>query len=74
MSERIYPAAAIDDRAEARIRGGHGWVYDSDIKSLTAKPENGGLCDVDAHKFSRADFPEQSRNKRHQVRARCGLF
>ena len=46
MSERIYPAAAIDDRAEARIRAGHVWVYESDIKSLTAKPDNGGLCDV----------------------------
>ena len=46
MSERIYPAVTVDDRCEARVRAGHVWVYESDIKDVSVTPENGALCDV----------------------------
>ena len=46
MSERIYPAVTVDDRCEARVRAGHVWVYESDVKECTETPENGALCDV----------------------------
>ena len=46
MSERIYPAVTVDDRCEARVRAGHVWVYESDIKEASETPDNGALCDV----------------------------
>lgn len=46
MSERIYPAVTVDDRCEARVRAGHVWVYESDVKECSVTPENGALCDV----------------------------
>ena len=44
--ERNYPALEVDDRCEARLRAGHVWVYESDVKKAETVPENGGLCDV----------------------------
>ncbi len=46
MSERIFPTVTVDDRCEARVRAGHVWVYESDIKELSVTPDNGALCDV----------------------------
>jgi 23S rRNA (cytosine1962-C5)-methyltransferase len=46
MSERIYPAVTVDDRCEARVRAGHVWVYESDVKECAVTPDNGALCDV----------------------------
>ena len=46
MSERIYPAVTVDDRCEARVRAGHVWIYESDVKDCSVTPENGALCDV----------------------------
>ncbi|MBQ5390480.1 MAG: class I SAM-dependent rRNA methyltransferase, partial [Clostridia bacterium] len=42
----MYPAVTVDDRCEARVRAGHVWVYESDIKDVSVTPENGALCDV----------------------------
>ena len=44
--ERKYPAATVSRKAEASLRSGHPWVYDAEIKGLSANPENGGIVDV----------------------------
>lgn len=54
MAERNYPVAVVDDRCEARLRAGHVWVYESDIREIrgcgAAAPENGALCDVQSRR------------------------
>ncbi len=46
MNDRKYPTVQVDERCEARLRAGHVWVYESDVKSLSEPTENGALCDV----------------------------
>ena len=45
-TERPYLPVTVDDRCEARLRAGHVWVYESDIKECAQKPHDGALCDV----------------------------
>ena len=33
-TERIYPAAVVTKKAEASLKKGHPWVYDTEIKSV----------------------------------------
>ncbi|MEA5051493.1 MAG: class I SAM-dependent rRNA methyltransferase [Oscillospiraceae bacterium] len=49
-SERIYPAVAVSKKAEASIRAGHPWVYDTEIRAAPAMEENGCLADVFSEK------------------------
>lgn len=46
QSLRAYPKCVVNERCEARLRAGHVWVYDTDIRKIDGVPENGGLCDV----------------------------
>jgi 23S rRNA (cytosine1962-C5)-methyltransferase len=43
---RTYPALTVSRKAEASLKAGHPWVYGEEIRSKTAEPENGALCDV----------------------------
>ncbi|MBQ8510606.1 MAG: class I SAM-dependent rRNA methyltransferase [Clostridia bacterium] len=46
-STRNYPIAVVTRKAQAAIEGGHPWVYDAEVTSLTPESfENGGLVDV----------------------------
>ena len=46
MKERIYPRATITPKGEKALRGGHPWVYQDEVVSLSATPEDGHLVDV----------------------------
>ncbi len=48
--ERTYPKAAITEKGEKALRGGHPWVYADEITDIDGAPENGGLCDVVSRK------------------------
>ena len=45
-TERPWLPVTVDDRCEARLRAGHVWVYESDIRECAAAPDDGALCDV----------------------------
>lgn len=49
--DSIYPKAVVSDKAEARIRTGHPWVFGAEVESLGPDCENGGLV----HVYSRRD-------------------
>ena len=51
-SERIYPAAVVTKKAEASLKKGHPWVYDTEIKSVNGEWTNGCLTDVLSEKGS----------------------
>lgn len=43
--ERSFPKITISKKAERTVKGGHPWIYDSEI--VSGEPsENGALCDV----------------------------
>lgn len=43
---RPYPCLTVTEKAERLIRGGHPWVYHTEILSDSAPCENGALADV----------------------------
>ena len=45
-AERSYPRFTVTKKAEASLRGGHPWVYDTEITDIQGKTENGCLVDV----------------------------
>ncbi|MBS7263170.1 MAG: class I SAM-dependent rRNA methyltransferase, partial [Eubacteriales bacterium] len=45
-SERQFPRALLTRKGEKALRGGHPWVYDAEIVSLSDACENGCLVDV----------------------------
>lgn len=45
-TERNYPAAVVTKKAEASLKKGHPWVYDTEIKSVEGEWTNGCLTDV----------------------------
>ena len=45
-TERGYPRCTVTPKAEAAVRRGHPWVYDTEVLSLEGAPENGGLVDI----------------------------
>lgn len=45
-TERNYPAAVVTKKAEASLKKGHPWVYDTEIKSAPCEWTNGCLTDV----------------------------
>ncbi|MBQ8825847.1 MAG: class I SAM-dependent rRNA methyltransferase [Oscillospiraceae bacterium] len=51
-TERIYPAAVVTPKAEASLKKGHPWVYDTEIKSVEGEWTNGCLTDVFSAKGS----------------------
>ncbi len=51
-SERNYPRASISKKAEAAIKRGHPWIYDTEIKSVDGEWTNGCLTDVVSEKGS----------------------
>lgn len=46
LKNRSYVRAEISRKAETGIIGGHPWIYDTEVKSLSGYCENGGLVDV----------------------------
>ena len=51
-SERNYPRASVSKKAEAAIKRGHPWIYDTEIKSVAGEWANGCLTDVVSEKGS----------------------
>lgn len=51
-SERNYPIASVSKKAEASIKKGHPWIYDTEIKSVAGEWTNGCLTDVVSEKGS----------------------
>lgn len=51
-SERNYPRASVSKKAEAAIKRGHPWIYDTEIKSVDGEWSNGCLTDVVSEKGS----------------------
>lgn len=51
-SERNYPCASVSKKAEAAIKRGHPWIYDTEIKSVDGEWTNGCLTDVVSEKGS----------------------
>lgn len=51
-SERNYPIASVSKKAEAAIKRGHPWIYDTEIKSVDGEWANGCLTDVVSEKGS----------------------
>lgn len=51
-SERNYPCASVSKKAEATIKRGHPWIYDTEIKSVDGEWANGCLTDVVSEKGS----------------------
>lgn len=51
-SERNYPCASVSKKAEAAIKKGHPWIYDTEIKSVDGEWANGCLTDVVSEKGS----------------------
>ncbi len=51
-SERNYPRASVSKKAEAAIKRGHPWIYDTEIKSVAGEWSNGCLTDVVSEKGS----------------------
>lgn len=51
-SERNYPCASVSKKAEAAIKRGHPWIYDTEIKSVDREWANGCLTDVVSEKGS----------------------
>lgn len=48
--KRAYPAFMVTPKAEAALKSGHPWVYDTEITSETIELENGSLADVFSQK------------------------
>lgn len=51
-SERNYPCASVSKKAEAAIKRGHPWIYDTEIKNVDGEWANGCLTDVVSEKGS----------------------
>ena len=45
-AERPYPQIAITPKGEEALTGGHPWVYEGEVTSVTGSPADGGLVDV----------------------------
>ena len=45
-AERPYPQIAITPKGEAALTGGHPWVYEGEVTSVSGAPADGGLVDV----------------------------
>lgn len=65
---RNYPAAVITKKAENTLRGGHVWVYDTEITSIPDGIENGSLVDVVSQKGSYLGTGFLSQNSKIRIR------
>ena len=45
-AERPYPQIAITPKGEEALTGGHPWVYEGEVTSVTGSPADGNLVDV----------------------------
>lgn len=45
-TERNFPKATVTKKAEAAVLGGHPWIYDTEVLSVSGEFENGGLVDA----------------------------
>lgn len=45
-AERPYPQIAITPKGEAALTGGHPWVYEGEVTSVSGAPADGDLVDV----------------------------
>lgn len=44
--QRPYACASVTRKAQMSCEGGHPWIYDTEIQSITGNYENGGIIDV----------------------------
>ena len=51
--ERKFPIAIISKKAENTLRGGHVWVYDTEVRELKGDITNGCIVDVVSEKGGR---------------------
>ena len=42
-AERPYPQIAITPKGEAALTGGHPWVYEGEVTSVSGAPADGDL-------------------------------
>ena len=49
---RPYPRITITPKGERALTGGHPWVYEGEVVSISGTPEDGGLVDVVSKKGS----------------------
>ena len=45
-AERPYPQIVITPKGEAALTGGHPWVYEGEVTSISGAPADGDLVDV----------------------------
>ncbi len=48
--ERCFPKAKITKKGELALKSGHPWVFDAEVKEVSASYENGDLVDVFSEK------------------------
>lgn len=48
--ERCFPKAKITKKGEFALKSGHPWVFDAEVKEVSASYENGDLVDVFSEK------------------------
>ena len=66
--DRGYPRATITKKGEASLAAGHSWVYEAEVLSLSAEPENGGLVDVLSEKGKYLGTGLYSRQSKIRIR------
>ncbi len=67
-TERNYPKATVTKKAELSAMGGHPWIYDTEVRSLSEDCENGALVDVISEKGKYIGTGFLSRNSKIRIR------
>ncbi len=67
-SKRDFPIFTVSKKAEASIKSGHPWIYDTEIISSFGEAENGALADVLSQKGSYLGTGLVSLNSKIRVR------
>lgn len=70
--ERNYPQIIISEKAEASVRAGHPWVFDSEVQGIFGSYENGDIVDVFSkkHRWLCAGFINDNSKIRIRVLSR----
>ena len=50
MKQRKWPQAVISAKGERSVQGGHPWIYDTEVRSLSGEVPNGSLVDAVSEK------------------------
>ena len=65
---RNYPRATVSKKAENSIRGGHPWIYDTEIREDLSELDNGCLMDVFSEKDAYLGTGLLSQNSKIRIR------